>query len=115
MFGQIFTLVMMALVSFLMIGIGIAQWKSTSPVGFYTGVEPPKSEELTSVSLWNKKHGAMWMIYGAAMLLSSVVCILLGWDTAWLALPFVVSVGALPFMVWYHHHLEAVYDKGAKK
>ena len=115
MFGKIFMLVTMALVAFLMIGIGISQIKSKDPVGFYTGVEPPKREELTSVPLWNKKHGGMWVVYGAVILLSSVLCILLVWDTGWLALPFAVTVGALPFMVWYHHHLEKTYSAGVKK
>ncbi len=115
MFGKIFTLVTMALVAFLMIGIGVSQTGSKDPVGFYSGVEPPKREELTSVPLWNKKHGIMWVVYGVAILLSSAFCVLLAWDTPWLAVPFIVTVGALPFMVWYHHHLEKTYCTGVKK
>ena len=111
MFGKIFTLVTMALVSFLMFGIGIRQIKSKDPVGFYSGVEPPKKEELTSVPLWNRKHGIMWVVYGVAILLSSFLGVLLGWDTPWLTVPFAVTVGALPFMIWYHHHLEKLYYK----
>jgi hypothetical protein len=53
----------------------------------------------------------MWVVYGVAILLSSFFGVLLGWDTPWLTVPFAVTVGALPFMIWYHHRLEKRYYK----
>lgn len=52
-------------VAALMIGIGISQLRSKKPVGFYSGVKPPREDELSDVGAWNKKHGIMWIIYGA--------------------------------------------------
>lgn len=32
--------------AFIMIGIGISQFRSTDPVGFYNGEKPPKKKNL---------------------------------------------------------------------
>ena len=47
------------LAALIMVGIGVLQRKSKTPVGFYTGEKPPAAQELSDVSSWNKKHGAM--------------------------------------------------------
>lgn len=41
-----------------------------TPVGFYTGEEPLQESELTDVREWNRKHGNLWIAYGAVILLS---------------------------------------------
>ncbi len=53
-----------AVTALIMIAIGISNFKSDKPVGFYTGIEPPPPEEITDISAYNKKHGWMWIAYG---------------------------------------------------
>ncbi len=100
-----------ALVSLIMVGIGISQFRSKEPVGFYTGEIPPKAEELTDVEAWNKKHGIMWLLYGIAIMLSVIVSMFLQ-DSLWCLVPFGAGV-VLPIavMIWYHHRLIRAYRK----
>jgi hypothetical protein len=63
---MIVSLIICGFASLFMISIGVSQLKSKTPVGFYTGEKPPKAEELTDVSAWNRKHGMMWVLYGVA-------------------------------------------------
>jgi hypothetical protein len=94
-----------------MICIGVSQLKSKTPVGFYSGEEPPKAEELTDVSAWNKKHGIMWLMYGVVIFLSWFVGFWVG-DSLWSIIPLVVGV-CLPiiFMILYHSALVKRYKK----
>lgn len=68
--GQIVCLVIYGWVAMLVIGIGISQIRSKHPVGFYTGENPPKDQEITDVKCWNLKHGRMWIIYGLGIIVS---------------------------------------------
>lgn len=61
LFGRIFSGIIILMVASVMISIGVKQRKSKTPVGFYTGEEPPKAEGLTDVTEWNKKHGLLWI------------------------------------------------------
>lgn len=63
--------VIVCIVAMIMLGIGVSQLKSKEPVGFYTGENPPKVDQLSDVNSWNKKHGVMWIIYG--------ICIIGSW------------------------------------
>ena len=65
-----FALVIYLLVAAIMLGIGIFQYRSKSPVGFYSGEKPPMESELTDVDAWNKKHGKMWIWYGVIIIIS---------------------------------------------
>ena len=101
--------------AFIMIGIGISQFRSTDPVGFYNGEKPPKKEELTDVTAWNKKHGTMWILYGIVIILSWVIGFFIG-DTLWYLIPFLAAI-ILPLlvMIWYHHHLIKRYKRPTQK
>ena len=70
---NIFGFAIYALVALFMMGIGIVQIKSRKPVAFYSGEKPPKAEELTDVSAWNRKHGMMWLAYGIIILISFLI------------------------------------------
>ena len=111
MFGTILMLIIMIPVALLMVGIGIYQIKSPKPAGFYSGVEPPKPEEINDLRAWNTKHGAMWMVYGGIIALSAIIFsfVIDG------LVGTVILIGGvmlpLPFMVWWHHHLESKYLK----
>ncbi len=97
------------LTAVLMIIIGIVQYRSKEPVGFYSGEEPPKREELTDVDAWNKKHGKMWIVYGILIILSYIISIPFK-DSAWCVVP--ICGGMLVpviFMIWYHHKLVREY------
>ena len=104
--GAMICFVIYLLVALIMIGIGFVQIKSSTPVGFYSGEKPPRPEELTDVILWNKKHGAMWVLYGFLILLSyfSGAVIL---DSVWCIIPLCgVPIIAILFMIRYHNKLK---------
>ena len=98
-------------VAFIMIVIGMAQIKSKSPVGFYSGEKPPCEEELINVHEWNVKHGIMWISYGVVILLGYGIGCLMG-DTVWCVVPMAGgTVAPIGVMVWYHHKLIKKYKK----
>ena len=94
-----------------MIAIGIVQYKSKEPVGFYSGEKPPKREELTDVDAWNKKHGKMWIIYGILIITSYVGSIPI-MDSSFCVIPICLgTLAPIFFMIWYHHKLIRMYMK----
>lgn len=114
MVEYIFSLVIMCVVAFIMIGIGNAQLKSETPVGFYSGEKPPRPEDVTDVKQWNRKHGIMWILYGVAMICAHLVIGFI-WDSFWASVVLVgVVVGALPLMIWYHNKLKKEYFRENK-
>ena len=106
---NIFGFVIYALVALLMMGIGIVQIKSRKPVAFYSGEKPPKAEELSDVSAWNRKHGMMWLAYGIIILISFLIGARIG-DSVWAAVPMIGGV-LIPviFMIRYHNRLRKQY------
>ncbi len=100
-----------AYVALIMIAIGIMQYKSKKPTGFYTGETPPKAEQLTDVNAWNHRHGMMWIVYGIAIVLSFLTGLLISYKVLSALLPIVIIVGALPVMILYHHKLKNKYFK----
>ena len=110
MFGTILMLIIMLPVAFLMVGIGIYQIKSPKPAWFYSGEEPPKPETITDIRAWNTKHGGMWVVYGAVILLTVVVGVI---DLGGIGMIFFIGgiLLPIPFMIWWHHRLEKNYLK----
>ena len=109
---MIMGLVIMSIVALIMLLIGIVQFmKKDGPVGFYNVIDPPKKDEITDIIQWNKKHGAIWIIYG--------ICIELGFwlgyimPTELLEMIFMMGgvVIPLPFMILRHRSLEKKYAK----
>ncbi|MDO4297880.1 MAG: hypothetical protein Q4C59_05285 [Lachnospiraceae bacterium] len=96
------------LAAVIMICIGISQVRNRKPVGFYSGQEPPKEEEVSEVKEWNMKHGAMWIIYGAAVFGVYIAGIFMKGMIHTAAL-LIVMFGGVICMVWYHHRLEKKY------
>lgn len=108
---MMFGFIIFLLVALVMVIIGIAQCKSKSPVGFYTGEQPPAEDELTDWKAWNKKHGIMWILFGIVMMLGYCAGAVMG-DTIYSAIPMCGGVIApLPFMIWNHHRLIKKYRK----
>ena len=110
MFGTILMLIIMLPVAFLMVGIGIYQIKSPKPAWFYSGEEPPKPETITDLRAWNTKHGTMWVVYGAIILLTTVIGVI---DLSAIGMWFFIGgiFFPIPFMIWWHHRLEKRYLK----
>lgn len=100
------------LVALIMVGIGVLQRKSKTPVGFYTGETPPAAQEVSDVSLWNKKHGAMWILYGIVIAASGAVGTLGGISFVW-GMVWLIGGVAVPIvlMIWYHHRLVRMYKR----
>lgn len=70
MTGTIVYLVFSFLISMIFVILGISQCRSKTPVTINTGLTPPKEEELTSVSEWNKRHGRDFIILGCALFIT---------------------------------------------
>ena len=110
--GLIISGIIFGLCALLMFGIGISQLKSKDPVGFYSGIEPPSREQLSDVDAWNKKHGAMWIIYGVCIIASWIIGLFMG-DSVYTVIPYTVGlIVPIVFMVIYHHKLVKRYFKG---
>lgn len=109
-------LVISLLVALIMIGIGISQLKSKTPVAFYSGEKPPHPEELSDVDAWNKKHGRIWIIYGIVIILSYLLGVLVGLDTS-SGLVLYCSGVIIPIviMIGYHDRLTRTYRLPEKK
>ena len=101
------------LVAAIMLGIGISQYRSQKPVGFYSGEKPPKASELSDVIMWNKKHGKMWIWYGIVIIVSYLSGLpFVIQDSIWCILPMCGGILVpLPLMIAYHHKLIKQYKK----
>lgn len=101
--------VIMGFCACIMIGIGVFQFKSKKPVGFYTGEKAPDEKEISDVKAWNHKHGIMWILYGIGIILGWACGLVLG-DSLLLLIPFAVCLLLpIPVMMRYHHKLTKTY------
>ena len=101
--------VILSLCAVLMFGIGVFQIKSKKPVGFYSGLKAPDEKELSDVNTWNKKHGAMWILYSICIVLAWV-CELVICDNLLQLISFLICLFLpIPFMILYHHKLIKKY------
>ena len=82
------------------LGIGIWQWNSKTPVGFWTGKKPPKPEEISDVTAYNRGHAILFFTYGIAMPVSVF---------AGPVLFLAATLGGIPFLILCHHFLEKKY------
>lgn len=90
--------------------LGIVQYKSKSPVGFWSGEEPPGKEQITDVKAYNHKHGLMWIFYGIGFIICFMTGLMFGGEAA-AALAFIECVGGLFVMIAYHNKLKRMYFK----
>lgn len=104
-------MVIVAISAIPMIIIGIAQYRSKKPVGFWSGKEPPKREQITDVKAYNRKHGIMWIIYGAGLFFCLALMVPLGENLAIVAviLGMVECIGGIFVMIAYHNKLNLRY------
>lgn len=88
--------------------LGISQYKSADPVGFWTGQKPPAKEQITDVKAYNHKHGIMWILYGAGLMVCFFSMILVGMEMA-MILVMIECFGGIIAMIMYHNKLERTY------
>jgi len=88
--------------------IGIVQYRSNEPVGFWAGEKPPKKEQITDMKAYNQKHGLMWILYGAGFLLCCACGVFLE-NMAAVFLCMFEAVGGIFGMIAYHDKLKRMY------
>lgn len=109
--SSIIALIIYLIVAAFMIGIGISQLRSSSPVGFYSGEEPFGEDELTDVQAWNRKHGMMWVLYGSIIIISYFVGYIMG-DNILCIIPLCGGlIVPIILMICYHHKLIREYKR----
>ncbi len=88
--------------------LGIAQYRSKDPVGFWSGKKPPEREQITDVRAYNRKHGLMWISYGVGF----IVCFVCGLPFGGLIagyLCMIEAMGGILAMIAYHNKLNRMY------
>lgn len=90
--------------------LGIVQYKSKKPVGFWSGEEPPGKEQITDMEAYNRKHGMMWILYGTGFILCFVCGFPFGGEIA-AALCMLEGIGGIFGLVAYHNKLNRMYRK----
>lgn len=108
MVETIFSTVVLLICAIPLIILGIVQYRSKEPVGFWAGKKPPRKEEITDVSAYNRRHGLMWILYGAGFVFSFACGMLFG-GLAAAYLCMVEVFGGLVLMVIYHNKLNRRY------
>lgn len=90
--------------------IGIVQYRSKDPVGFWSGKKPPQRAAITDVKAYNRKHGLMWIFFGAGFVLCSLCGLL--WDGLIAGyLCMIEVIGGIFAMIAYHEKLDRMYCK----
>ncbi len=90
--------------------LGIVQCRSKDPVGFWAGKKPPRKEEITDVRAYNRKHGLMWILYGAGF----IGCFVCGQPFGGLTAAYLCvteAIGGIFVMAAYHNKLNRMYYK----
>lgn len=105
---NIILLVIILICAIIFIVIGVCQTKSKEPVGFWTGVKPPAREKVSDINIYNKKHGMMWIIYGAGLITAFFLGMMFGGVVA----PYATGIeilGGPALMICYHNYLNKKY------
>lgn len=90
--------------------IGIVQYRSKEPVGFWSGKKPPQKEQITDVKAYNRKHGLMWIFLGVGFILCFVCGLLFGGEIAGY-LCMIEIIGGIFAMIACHEKWDRMYCK----
>jgi len=93
-----------------LLAVGILQYHSKAPVGFWAGKKPPEPEQVTDVRAYNRRHGIMWIAYGAGFFLMFLTGLPFGGIAA-AAASGLECFGGICLMIWYHSRLDRKYLK----
>lgn len=113
MVETIFSCVVAVICMFPLFILGIVQYHSKKPVGFWAGKEPPKAEQLTDVKSYNHRHGIMWMVYSAAFVLCFFIGLVISGPHGYSAAIAggIECLSGLLVLIWYHNRLNRKYLK----
>ncbi|MBQ4339475.1 MAG: hypothetical protein IJC41_00550 [Firmicutes bacterium] len=106
----IITLFILGITSFVMLILGVNQYRTIDkPVNFWSGESAPTN--VKDIPGYNKTHGKMWICYGAAIFLAGLVGML--FNDPWIAtgILFLVIVGGIPVMFYIHYRVCDKYRK----
>ena len=95
----IITIVILLICSLPLVIIGISQYKSKKPVGFWSGQKPPEADRIRDIAAYNKKHGIPVSFFVGMPLGEEWSCIFMTAE----------CVGGIIGMMVYHTHLDKVY------
>lgn len=88
--------------------IGIVQYRSKEPVGFWSGKKPPRKEQITDVKAYNRKHGLMWILLGVGFIFCFVCGLFMGGQMAGY-LCMIEVIGGILAMIAGHEKLDRMY------
>lgn len=106
---NIITCIICELVALFVIAIGISNFKSIEPVGFYSGVEPPTSKEITDIPAYNKKHGWMWVAYGIGFIICGILSFPTNSDVVFALVSSAFAIGGAFILIIGHTRLDNKY------
>lgn len=108
---RIICLVIELIAALPMVIIGIFQYRSKEPVGFWSGKKPPEKGQITDVKAYNRKHGVMWIVYGVGFFLCCSLAVVLREELALaaVALGMAECIGGIFVMIAYHNRLDRRY------
>lgn len=107
--NMIFSIILLMSAAILIL-IGIVQYRSKEPVGFWSGKKPLKKEQITDVKAYNRKHGLMWILFGAGLIVCFLCGTFFGGNIAGY-LCLVEMAGGIVVMIAYHGKLDRMYRR----
>lgn len=101
-------------VAVLLLVIGLIQFNSKKPVGFYSGEKPPEAEKIGNVKKWNRMHGGLWFSYAAIFGITGAIGLIgseknLIWALLWV---YGGGIIPLPIMAMLHTKWRAQAENG---
>ncbi|HBV88662.1 MAG TPA: hypothetical protein DEF42_18955 [Desulfosporosinus sp.] len=88
--------------AFIFIGLGIFAWKKETPMHFWSGTEV-KAEEISNIRAYNIANGLMWMIYGFAFIIASILGLILGYAVGIALVILLCSLGIIALVIVYRY------------
>lgn len=108
LFAAIILGIVLLFCDILFIALGLNYMRSKVPLGFYTGEKPPKPEEISDITAWNRKHGISLFVYAGIMTVSFVLSLFTGL-IAGVVIILIGTIGGGIGLILYHCHLSKVY------
>ena len=109
--GAVMALVIGMMVALIMIGIGIFQLRSRTPVTFYTGEKAPAAYEIKDLHTWNAGHGKMWLIYGFVIAAGFILAAVFSHTILSIIPVFCCICAPIPILIIVHHRLVKKYKR----
>lgn len=110
--GDLLFWVLVSIVSLVMIIIGLVQYYSKKPVGFFANTPALHEDALSNSIQYNKSHGFLWLCYGNAIMLGTITGYFFSdITTAGIVLGVICTLGVV-FLIAGHFIIEKKYRIG---